>query len=68
MRSSRWRRRRNTSAIAFPEGMVGTGGAETWRLFAFRPGAQRVSFEYRRPWERETAPARTISFATEVRQ
>src|SRR5260221_8713148 len=39
------------------EGMVGSGGAETWRLFAFRPGAQRVSFEYRRPWERETAPA-----------
>ena len=51
---------------AYPKGMVGVGGVETWRLFAFRPGRQRVAFEYRRPWEQNVAPAETISFSIDV--
>jgi predicted secreted protein len=46
---------------------AGAPGTETWRLFAFRPGTQQVSFEYRRSWERDPAPADTFAFTVEVR-
>jgi predicted secreted protein len=48
-------------------GAVGVGGTEVWRLSAFRAGAQTLSFEYRRPWERDTAAARTVSLSVTVR-
>jgi len=50
-----------------PAGGVGVGGTEVWRLSAFRTGAQRLSFEYRRPWEHDTAAARTVSLSVTVR-
>jgi copper homeostasis protein (lipoprotein) len=48
------------------DGMMGAGGADTWRLLAFRPGAGRITFRYHREWERE-GDSRTVSFAVEVR-
>lgn len=41
---------------------VGSGGTETRRLRALKPGRQTVIFEYRRPWETEVAPLRTRSW------
>ena len=51
---------------AAAQGMVGVGGVETWRFLAFRPGPQRLTFEYRRPWEQNATPAETVSFAIDV--
>ena len=48
-------------------GMVGVAGTQVWRFAAFRGGAQALAFDYRRPWERAQAPARTVSFPVEVR-
>lgn len=41
---------------------IGSGGVETRRLQAVRPGRQIVVFEYRRPWQTGGAPARTVSW------
>ena len=51
------------SAAAKP----GAPGEERWRLFAFRPGTQKVTFEYRRGWERDPVPAKSFSFNVDVR-
>jgi inhibitor of cysteine peptidase len=45
---------------------VGSGGTETWRLAAQRPGAQTLTLEYRRPWEHGVPPARTVSYRVTV--
>jgi inhibitor of cysteine peptidase len=43
----------------------GRGGTHHWRFRAARPGVTEIKFEYRRPWEQGTPPART--FKLEVR-
>ncbi len=47
-------------------GRVGSGGLETRRLRAIGPGRQTVIFEYRRPWETDVAPIRTVSWTITV--
>jgi len=46
-------------------GTSGSGGTETWRFRAGRPGKQTVRLEYRREWQ--TVPERTFRFSVTVR-
>lgn len=55
------------SAGAAPAGMVGVGGVETWRLRATAAGTAVLRFAYRRPWEKNTPPARTVTLNVIVR-
>ncbi len=55
------------SAGAAPAGMVGVGGIETWRLRAAAAGTAVLRFVYRRPWEKNTPPARTVTLNVTVR-
>lgn len=41
-----------------PQGMVGVGGTERWKFQAVKPGKTVLYFTYRRPFEKEAAPAR----------
>lgn len=41
-----------------PPGMVGVGGTERWKFQAVKPGKTALHFTYRRPFEKESEPAR----------
>ena len=45
-----------------PLGLVGAGGTEIWRFRATKVGWQPLRLEYARPWEKEGAAARQVSF------
>ncbi len=53
-------------ANASTNGKVGSGGVETWRFRAVRPGEQTMRLEYRRPWERNV-PERKFRFSVTVK-
>jgi inhibitor of cysteine peptidase len=46
---------------------LGAGGIETFRFEAVRTGEQTLRFSYRRPWERGSPAARTLSYTITVR-
>lgn len=54
-------------ADADAQGRVGAGGIETWRFRAVAAGRDTLRFEYRRPWEKDAAPASTATVDVEVR-
>jgi inhibitor of cysteine peptidase len=45
---------------------VGAGGVELWRFKAVKAGRQGLQFEYRRPWEKGSPPAKVVTFAVIV--
>jgi inhibitor of cysteine peptidase len=45
---------------------VGEGGVEVWRFKAMKAGKQGLQFEYRRPWEKGSPPAKVVTFAVTV--
>jgi inhibitor of cysteine peptidase len=45
-----------------PDGLVGVGGMEIWRFRATKPGRQNLLLGYVRPWEKNVAPVKTVSF------
>jgi inhibitor of cysteine peptidase len=47
---------------AHPFGMVGVGGTEIWRFRAVKGGRQTLRLDYVRPWEKDVAPVKTVSF------
>ena len=47
-------------------GKAGVGGVEIWRFKAVKAGKQGLQFDYRRPWERNTPPAKVVTFAVTV--
>jgi inhibitor of cysteine peptidase len=47
-------------------GAVGAGGVEVWRFKAVKAGKQGLQFEYRRPWEKGSPPAKVVTFAVTV--
>lgn len=47
-------------------GKAGVGGVEIWRFKAVKAGRQGLQFDYRRPWEKNTPPARIVTFAVTV--
>ena len=47
-------------------GAVGAGGTEVFRFVPVAPGLQALSFAYRRAWEKEVLPARTLDLEVRV--
>ena len=47
-------------------GKAGVGGVEIWRFKAVKAGKQGLSFEYRRPWEKNTPPAKVVTYSVTV--
>jgi inhibitor of cysteine peptidase len=47
-------------------GKAGVGGVEIWRFKAVKAGKQGLSFEYRRPWEKNTPPAKVVTYSVMV--
>ena len=47
-------------------GKVGVAGVEIWRFKAVKAGKQGLQFEYRRPWEKGSPPAKVVTFAVTV--
>jgi predicted secreted protein len=45
---------------------VGAGGVEVWRFKAMKAGKQGLQFEYRRPWEKGSPPAKVVMFTVTV--
>jgi len=43
-------------------GMVGVTGKETWQFRATQAGQQTLQLVYSRPWEKDIAPAKTVTF------
>lgn len=46
---------------------VGAGGTTSFVFLAVRPGKGVLQLVYRRPWERDVTPARTVTVDVEVR-
>jgi predicted secreted protein len=55
------------TADASAANAVGGGGVEVWSFEASGSGEEKLVFEYRRPWERDVAAARTVSYPVKVR-
>ncbi|HWW98033.1 MAG TPA: protease inhibitor I42 family protein [Edaphobacter sp.] len=47
-------------------GKAGAGGVEVWRFKAVKAGKQGLQFEYRRPWEKGSPPAKMVTFSVTV--
>ncbi len=47
-------------------GKAGVGGVEVWKFKAIKAGKQSLRFEYRRPWEKNTSAAKTVTFSVTV--
>ncbi|MCX6375950.1 MAG: protease inhibitor I42 family protein [Armatimonadetes bacterium] len=47
-------------------GLVGQPGTETWTFQAVGKGKQTIKMEYVRPWEKNTPPVKTQTFAVIV--
>jgi inhibitor of cysteine peptidase len=47
-------------------GPPGSGGVHRWRFEAVKPGSGKIRLQYRRPWEKNTAPARTYEVSVRV--
>lgn len=47
--------------------MVGSGGTQTWRFRAASAGQGELRLDYRRAWEKGTAPAQTVRWQIQVR-
>ena len=45
---------------------MGAGGVEIWRFKAMKAGKQGLQFEYRRPWEKGSPPAKVVTFTVTV--
>ncbi len=43
-------------------GNVGVGGTEVWRFKATKAGMESLQFDYRRPWEKNVAAAKAVTF------
>jgi inhibitor of cysteine peptidase len=48
-------------------GLAGAGGLETWSFIAVGAGQGDLRFEYRRPWERDVPPAKTVVYRLRIR-
>jgi inhibitor of cysteine peptidase len=47
--------------------LPGSGGAEMWTLRAAKVGSETLKFEYRRAWEKQLPPAKTLLFRVIVK-
>ena len=49
------------------KGWVGGGGVERWTFLAIKPGSETLNFEYKRPWEKDIEPVRTVFFHVKIK-
>jgi inhibitor of cysteine peptidase len=49
-----------------PEGVVGSGGTEVWQFRVIHVGRESLRFEYQRPWEKATPPAKVVTYIIDV--
>lgn len=49
-----------------PDGVVGAPGREWWLIKGVEPGEAMIHLVYRRPWEKDTPPARQAVFTIVV--
>jgi inhibitor of cysteine peptidase len=50
-----------------PGGPPGNGGIHRWQFRAVHPGNGEIELEYRRPWEKDAAPAKVYKLSVRVR-
>jgi inhibitor of cysteine peptidase len=48
-------------------GTIGGGGAHEWNFRAVGKGTGTLSLGYRRPWEKDAAPAKTFTLTMVVK-
>lgn len=48
-------------------GAVGGGGTQTWRFRALAKGQGELRMDYRRAWEKDVPPVRSVAWKIEVR-
>jgi inhibitor of cysteine peptidase len=53
--------------VANTNGLAGSGGVHNWDFRAVDKGTCAVSLAYRRPWEKDTAPAQTFTLTMVVK-
>jgi inhibitor of cysteine peptidase len=53
--------------VADAGGAIGSGGAHEWAFRAVSTGTGPVSLAYRRPWEKDVAPAQTFKLTLVVK-
>jgi inhibitor of cysteine peptidase len=46
--------------------LAGAGGQEVWSFKALSAGKTTIVFEYRRPWEKEKGPVKSMSFIINI--
>ena len=49
------------------ERLVGSGGTEIWTFKAIAKGQTTLTFEYRRPWEKGTPPAKEETYTVIIK-
>ena len=52
--------------VAEKTNRVGSGGRQVWVFKALKAGKTAISFEYERPWEKNTPPAKEESFLINI--
>jgi inhibitor of cysteine peptidase len=50
-----------------PSGTPGAGGVELWKFHALSKGSTKLSFAYRKPWEKNVKPAKIMEFTVTVK-
>jgi inhibitor of cysteine peptidase len=53
--------------VANTGGAIGGGGVRSWVFHAVDKGTAKVSLGYRRPWEKDVAPAQTFALTIVVK-
>ena len=48
-------------------GLVGSGGKSVWTFKALQTGKAQISFKYIRSWEKDTPPAKEITYRVNIK-
>ncbi len=47
--------------------LMGAGGVEIWKFCAVKAGALTLTFNYRRPWEKDVPPVKSLTWPVTIR-
>lgn len=47
--------------------LMGAGGVEIWKFRAVKAGSITLKFNYRRPWEKDVPPVKSLSWPVTIR-
>ena len=57
----------NSEYVPNKTGFVGSGGKSIWTFKAVRAGKTQISFKYIRSWEKDTPPAKEITYRVNIK-